>query len=403
MSARPTRPFAWRLGFAFLVGMFAATTGAAGTEWRAVRGTGDLGLIVERTKGRILIIETTRRTVLKRLGGFGDLSHASAVFSRDQRYAYIFGRDGGLTKVDLVAGRIVKRVMQAGNSIGGAISQDGRLVAVSNYKPGGVRVFDAETLALVADIPARDSDGKPSKVVGLVDAPGQRFVFSLYDAGEIWIADFAGRTQPKITRFRDIGTLPYDGLITPDGRAYVAGLFGEDGLAKLDLWYPEKGVARILAGYGRGEKKLPVYKMPHLEGWAAADGKLFLPAIGRHEVLVVDARSWKQVGHIKVHGQPIFAVARPDGRQIWVNFAHPRNDTLQVIDVATMKIVKVFKPGKAILHMEFTPRGEQVWVSVRDADRVDVYDTRTFERLTTIRAEKPSGIFLSARAHKTGL
>ncbi|MDH3232751.1 MAG: protein nirF, partial [Alphaproteobacteria bacterium] len=83
--------------------------------------------------------------------------------------------------------------------------------------------------------------------------------------------------------------------------------------------------------------------------------------------------------------------------------AHPRNDTLQVIDVATMKIVKEFKPGKAILHMEFTPRGEQVWVSVRDADRVDVYDTRTFERLTTIKAEKPSGIFLSARAHKTGL
>ncbi|MDH3234246.1 MAG: protein nirF, partial [Alphaproteobacteria bacterium] len=304
--------------------MFVASTGAAATEWRATRGTGDLGLIVERTKGRILIIETTRRTVLKRLGGFGDLSHASAVFSRDQRYAFIFGRDGGLTKVDLVAGRIVKRVMQAGNSIGGAISQDGRLVAVSNYKPGGVRVFNAETLALVADIPAKDADGTRSKVVGLVDAPGQRFVFSLYDAGEIWIADFAGRMKPKITRYRDIGTLPYDGLITPDGRSYVAGLFGEDGLAKLDLWYPEKGVKRILSGYGRGEKKLPVYKMPHLEGWAAADGKLFLPAIGRHELLVVDASSWLQRGWIKVHGQPIFAVARPDGRQIWVNFAHPR-------------------------------------------------------------------------------
>jgi len=304
---------------------------------------------------------------------------------------------------DLVAGRIVKRVIQAGNSIGGAISQDGTLVAVSNYKPGGVRVFDAETLDLVADIPAKDATGKRSKVVGLVDAPGQRFVFSLYDAGEIWVADFSAGAKPKVTRYKNIGTLPYDGLITPDGRTYVAGLFGEDGLAKLDLWHPEKGVTRILAGYGRGEKKLPVYKMPHLEGWAAADGKLFLPAIGRHELLVVDARSWKEVARIKVHGQPVFAVARPDGRQVWVNFAHPLNDTLQVIDVATMKIVKEFKPGKAILHMEFTPRGEQVWVSVRDADRVDVYDPRTFKRLTAITAEKPSGIFLSARAHKTGL
>ena len=403
MNARRRAVVAWGFGFLLLGLALSWPVQSVATEWRATRGTGDLGLIIERTKGRILIIETTRRTVLKRLGGLGDLSHASAVFSRDQRYAYIFGRDGGLTKVDLVAGRIVKRVMQAGNSIGGAISQDGTLVAVSNYKPGGVRVFNAETLDLVADIPAKDARGKPSKVVGLVDAPGQRFVFSLYDAGEIWMADFADGPKPKITRYKDIGTLPYDGLITPDGRTYVAGLFGEDGLAKLDLWHPEKGVTRILAGYGRGEKKLPVYKMPHLEGWAAADGKLFLPAVGRHELLVVDERSWKEVGRIKVHGQPVFAVARPDGRQIWVNFAHPLNDTLQVIDVATMRIVKEFKPGKAILHMEFTPRGEQVWVSVRDADRVDVYDTRTFKRLTTITAEKPSGIFLSARAHKIGL
>jgi len=403
MNARRRAVFAWSFGLVLVGLALSLPDQSAATEWRATRGTGDLGLIIERTKGRILIIETTRRTVLKRLGGLGDLSHASAVFSRDQRYAYIFGRDGGLTKVDLVAGRIVKRVIQAGNSIGGAISQDGTLVAVSNYKPGGVRVFDAETLSLVADIPAKGAGGKRSKVVGLVDAPGQRFVFSLYDAGEIWMADFAGGTKPKITRYKGIGTLPYDGLITPDGRMYVAGLFGEDGLAKLDLWHPEKGVMRILAGYGRGERKLPVYKMPHLEGWAAADSKLFLPAVGRHELLVVDARSWKEVARIKVHGQPVFAVARPDGRQVWVNFAHPLNDTLQVIDVATMTIIKEFKPGKAILHMEFTPRGEQVWVSVRDADRVDVYDTRTFKRLTAITAEKPSGIFLSARAHKTGL
>ena len=68
--------------------------------------------------------------------------------------AYVFGRDGGLTKVDLLTGRIVKRILQAGNSIGGAISQDGRLIAVSNYEPGGVRIFDADTLEPVADIPA---------------------------------------------------------------------------------------------------------------------------------------------------------------------------------------------------------------------------------------------------------
>ncbi len=387
-----------------LLGVAAMATPALTRAVEAPRGTGDLGIIVERAAGRVDVIETTGRTRLAKVEGLGDLSHASAVFSRDGRYAFVFGRDGGLTKVDLLAGAIAARVVQAGNSIGGAISQDGGLVAVSNYTPGGVKVFSSATLAPVADIPAAyGSDGKLSKVVGLVDAPGQRFVFSLYDAGEIWIADMTEPTAPKVTKFRNIGKLPYDALITGDGRYYVAGLFGEDGLAMLDLWRPEDGVKRILSGYGRGEKKLPVYKMPHLEGWARAGELLFLPAVGRHEVLVVDPRTWAEVGRVAVHGQPVFAVARPDGRQVWVNFAHPLNDTVQVIDVPTLKIIHEFKPGKAVLHMEFTPRGEQVWISVRDADRVDVYDTRTFARLGSLDVDKPSGIFLAARAHRIGL
>ncbi len=384
--------------------IFALVAVLAACQQAPLRGSGDLGLVIERAAGRIAVIETSGRQVLGSIDGLGDLSHASAVFSRDGRFAFIFGRDGGLTKVDLLRRRIAARVIQAGNSIGGAISQDGRLVAVSNYEPGGVRVFDTETLAPVADIPASYGDGGArSKVVGLVDAPGQRFVFSLYDAGEIWIADMADPTAPAITRFRDVGVQPYDGLITPDGRHYLAGLFGEDGVAMLDLWHPENGVQRVLDGYGRGEEPLPVYKMPHLEGWASAGDRLFLPAVGRHEVLVVNRASWREIGRIAVHGQPIFAIARPDGRQIWVNFALPNNDLIQVIDTETLEIVAALDPGKAILHMEFTPRAEQVWVSVRDADKVVVYDPETFEVLASHTIDKPSGIFLSARAHRIGL
>lgn len=401
---RPRNASTWAVrGLRAATILAAALLGGCLVPTSDMRGTGDLGLIVERASGSIQIVDTTRRVRLRRVKGLGDLSHASATFSRDGRYAYIFGRDGGLTKLDLLSGRIVKRILQAGNSIGGAISQDGTLIAVSNYKPGGVKVFDARTLDLVADIPATYGDGERSKVVGLVDAPGQRFVFSLYDAGEIWVADMTDRAKPRIRRFRNVGRQPYDGLITPDGRYYVAGLFGEDGLAKLDLWKMESGVKRILDGYGRGKKRLPVYKMPHLEGWAEAGDLLFLPAVGSHELLIVDRKTWRQKGRIKVHGQPVFAVARPDGRQVWVNFAHPRNDVVQVIDVPTQRIVRTLRPGKAILHMEFTPRGEQVWISVRDADRVVVYDTRTGKRLTVLDADKPSGIFFTARAHKIGL
>ncbi|WP_171232082.1 cytochrome D1 domain-containing protein [Ruegeria sp. HKCCA4812] len=358
--------------------------------------TGDLGLVIERAKGSVLLVDQSDRAALARIEGLGDLSHASLVYSPDERFAYVFGRDGGLTKIDIVTRQIVNRVVQAGNAIGGAISDDGKLVAVSNYEPGGVRVFDADTLEMVADIPT------DSKTIGLVDAPGRRFVFTMWDTGETWIADFA-KGAPEITEIPDMGKNPYDALITANGRTYITGLFGEDGLTALDLWAETPEPIRVLPDYGRGQEEMPVYKMPHLEGWALTGREFVLPAVGHHEVLWIDADTLTETGRTKTHGQPVFAMARPDGRQVWVNFAHPLNDTIQVIDSVSKQIIHEFKPGPAVLHMEFTPRGHEVWISVRDANKVMVYDTHSFEKLREIDADSPSGIFFTARAHRTGL
>ncbi len=368
----------------------------------APRGTGDLGVVIERANGTVAIVDTTAQRTLGDVTGLGDLSHASVVFSRDAASAYVFGRDGALTRVNLLTRRIDARLQQAGNSIGGAISQDGSLVAAQNYDPGGVRVFDARTLAPVLDLPAEYAPGKRSRVVGLADLPGQRFVFSLFDANQIWIVDLSDRAAPRVTKFADVGRQPYDALVTPDGRYYVAGLFGEDGLAMIDLWSPEPQVRRILAGYGRGEQPLPVYKMPHLRGWAMAGRYAWLPAIGRHEVLVVDTETWQEVARVPVAGQPVFVMARPDGRQVWVNFAVPDYDRVQVIDTQTRQVVRTLSPGRAVLHMEFTPRGEAVWISARDDDRVTVVDTRTFEPRAALSLPSPSGIFFTHRAARTG-
>ena len=358
--------------------------------------TGDLGLVIERAKGSVILIDQSERTALARIEGLGDLSHASLVYSPDERFAYVFGRDGGLTKVDIVTRKIANRVMQAGNSIGGAISDDGSLIAVSNYEPGGVKIFDADMLDLIAGIPT------DSKTIGLVDAPGRRFVFTMWDSGETWIADMSSGTA-DITRIPDMGENPYDALITANGRTYITGLFGEDGLTALDLWDETPEPIRVLPNYGRGQQEMPVYKMPHLEGWAHTGAEFVLPAVGHHEVLWIDSATLKEIGRTKTHGQPVFAMARPDGRHVWVNFAHPLNDTIQVIDTVTKEIVHEFKPGPAVLHMEFTPRGHEIWVSVRDAGKVMIYDTQTFEKLQEIDADSPSGIFFTARAHKAGL
>jgi protein NirF len=376
--------------------------GCASGPGMALEGSGDLGVVVERARGTLAIVNTSRRTVLAEVEGLGDLSHASVVFSRDARYAYVFGRDGGLSKVDLLQRRLLARVMQAGNSIGGAISADGTLVAAQNYTPGGVKFFDAQTLELVADLPAEYAPGKLSRVVGLVDLPGRRFAYSLFDANAIWIADLADPRNPQVTKLPNVGKSPYDALVTPDGRHYIAGLFGEDGLALVDLWESTPRVRRILDGYGRGQEPLPVYKMPHLRGWAVAGRHAYLPAIGRHEVLVVDTQDWKEVGRIPVAGQPVFVMARPDGRQIWVNFAVPDYDRVQVIDTPSRQVVATLNPGKAVLHMEFTPRGEAVWISSRDDNRVSVIDTQSLQTLTRLEVDAPSGVFFTSRAARIG-
>ena len=372
---------------------FLATPLWAGDDLTA---TGDLGLVIERATGSLVLIDRSDRVAVGRIEGLGDLSHASLTYSPDERFAYVFGRDGGLTKVDILTRQIVARTVQAGNSIGGAISDDGKLVAVSNYEPGGVKVFDADTLELVADIPAA------GKTIGLVDVPGRRFAWAVWDSGEVFLGDFSA-AEPKVTMIGNAGKNPFDAVLTDDAHTYLVGLFGEKGVTAFDLWDTSPTPQKFLTDYGKDGEDMPVYKMPHLQSWAFTEGQYALPAVGRHEILWVDRDSQETVATTPVHGQPVFIIAQPASPYVWVNFATPLNDTVQVVDSRTHEVVATLTPGKAILHMEFAPRGAEVWISSRDDNKVLIYDTRTREKLAELPADSPSGIFFTARAHQTGL
>jgi protein NirF len=360
------------------------------------QATGDLGLVIERATGSLLVVDRSDRAAVGRVEGLGDLSHASMTYSPDERFAYVFGRDGGLSKVDMLSRQVVARTVQAGNSIGGAISDDGRLVAVSNYEPGGIKVFDADTLALVADIPAA------GKTIGLVDVPGRRFAWTVWDTGEVFLGDFSA-TEPQVTLIGNAGKNPFDAVLTDDAHTYLVGLFGEKGVTAFDLWSDTPKPVKFLKDYGKPSEDLPVYKMPHLQGWAFAEGQYALPAVGQHEILWVDRQSLRETGRTPVHGQPVFIIAQPASPYVWVNFATPLNDTVQVVDSRDHSVVATLTPGKAVLHMEFAPRGAEVWISSRDDNRVLIYDTRSREKLAEIEAVAPSGIFFTARAHQPGL
>ena len=85
-----------------------------------------------------------------------------------------------------------------------------------------------------------------------------------------------------------------------------------------------------------------------------------------------------------------------------MNFAVPDYNKVQVIDTVQQRVVATLQPGKAVLHMEFTAKGEAVWISARDDNLITVLDTRTLQPLARITAQAPSGIFFTSRSARIG-
>jgi len=369
-------------------------------------GTGSLMLVVEREAGSVLVFDASRHELLGRVGGLGNLTHGTIKFSKDGRYAYVLGREALVSKIDLYTLQVVRQVKAGEWSIGGAMTADGRHVALSNYAPGEVRFLSADTLETVKVIPAErtlaDGSVKRSRVAGLVDAPGNLVIFALMDADGVWVVDAGKPDFPVVQKHWDIGVEPYDALITPEGRYYLVGFLKSNWMGLLDLWHPEK-MGRILAEQGRGPDEVPLWKVPHLKGWAIAGDLAFLPALRREVALVYDAREWVERGTVPLHGTALYTVVRPDRRQVWVDLVGKNGDLIEVVDVETQRVIKTLRPGPGATHPQFTPKGEAAYVSLMDGGKVVVYDTATLEVIREFPAQRPSGIFSSDRAHKFGM
>ncbi|OGP12067.1 MAG: hypothetical protein A2X87_03230 [Deltaproteobacteria bacterium GWC2_42_51] len=400
--------FAISMGIlAFLI--FANATTAASAK--GSYGTASLMVIVERESGSVIVIDSSKHEFLGRISNLGNLIHATIKFSKDARYAYVIGRDANISKIDLLKLKVVKRVRAGEDSVGGVMTQDSKYVVLSNYVPGEVRILDAETLETVKSIKAEREypDGRKveARVVGLVDAPGNLLIFSMMDTDGTWVVDAGKKDFPVIKKFWDIGETPYDGLITPDGRYYIVGLLNSNWVGLLDTWdmAEVKRISTIRTKDDRGteEDVVPLWKIPHLKGWAIAGDYAVLPAIKREVALVYSTRDWSIVKEIPISGTALYTVAGPDGRYVWVDLVGNNGDVIQVIDLKTLEVVKALNPGKGATHPQFTPKGDAVYISLMDDDKVVVYNPLTFEKIKEFPAKRPSGIFSTERAHKFGM
>lgn len=391
--------------FATSLGVVAALAGGLALA----EGVGSRVFVVERASGSLAVYDLQLRKVLpKRIKNLGNLRHATMVFTPDLRYGFLAARNGKVSRVDLESLELSGEVFSSENSIDNAISQDGRFLAVGEYVPGGLTLIDVETLKILKKIPGdftRDGKTFSSRVTGVVDAPGNRFVCVLMEGSEVWIVDASKPDFPIEHKIKTPRDQPYDAMITPDGRNYLVGHLGSGSVSVVDLVHPERGAREIslLDPKKKYDKDHPV-KLPHMASWAVAGDKCFVPLVGEDRLAVLDRKTWSFIGSIPLRGHPVYAVRSPTEREVWVSFSGEEDDSfVQVIDTEALEVTREIKVGGRIYHMDFTPRGSHVLLSANRDNALVLVNATTYEIEDRETLRSPSGIFGVWRAFRMGL
>lgn len=375
------------------------------------QGVGSRVFVVERELGQVAVYDYLKRDLRKkRIKGLGNLHHATMTFTPDLKYGYISSRDGKLTRIDLEKLEVAGQVNTSKNSIDIAVSQDGRFIATAEYIPGGVTVLDARSLKVVGKIDAPPMKGVKegdSRVTGMVDAPGNLFVCTLMERREVWVIDANDDKFPVIKKIAlpESSGLPYDAMITPNGRFYVVGLLGNPEVAVIDLAAskPTPRIVSLLDPNKKYDREAPV-KLPHMASWAVAGNRVFVPLVGEKRLVVLDRHTWKFVASVPLRGHPVYAVRTPSEREIWVSFSGEKDDSfIQIIDVESMKVKRTIEAGGKIYHMDFTSRGAYALVSANRAQKLYLIDTASGKIVDSQPLSSPSGVFGVWRAFRIGL
>ena len=389
-----------------------ATTSAKTVDSDELPGTvGSRVFVVERASESFAVYDYIERKLLdKKISGLGNMRHAVMAFSPDLKYGFVATRNGKLSRVNLETLAREGDVFTSENSIDIAISQDGRFIATAEYEPGGVTILNARTLEVEKRIEAtyEDEDGRPvpSRVTGIVDAPGNRIVCVMMEGKEIWVIDASSPDFPIEHRIKPADTgLPYDAMITPDGRYYLVGHLGTSAVSMVDLTKPEEGARQIsLRDPDLEYDKDAPAKLPHMASWAVAGDYVFVPLVGEPRLAVLDRDTFEFQRSIKLAGPPVYSVSSPTEQKIWVSFSGEEYDSkVQVIDAATLETERTLEVGGRIYHMDFTPRGAHVLITANRDNKLVLVDANTYEIEDEQTVKSPSGVFGVWRAFQIGL
>jgi len=367
----------------------------------------NLFLVVEAGDHHVSVLDGDRLEPIHRFPSRRAL-HGGPKFAQGGRYVYFGSRDGWITKYDLWNLKVVAEVRAGINTRNLAVSPDGSHVAVANYLPHTLVLFDGD-LNLLKSIEVTDRDGKRSSRVSAVyeATPRQSFVAALKDVPEVWeisytravedisvgfIHDFKqregefipGYLNPRRTQLEDVLD---DFFFTQDYSELMgASRAGRGQVVNLDV---RKKVA-----------DLPLDGMPHLGSgitWTWQGRRVMASTnLKLAEVTVIDLDSWQVLRRIPIRGPGFFLRSHQNSRYAFVDsmMSPQAKHLLQVIDKETLEVVREIEgePGRTLAHVEFTRDGRYALASIWEDDgAVVVYDAQTLEEVKRLPMKKPVG------------
>jgi protein NirF len=295
---------------------------------------------------------------------------------------YLISRDGYIMKFNPETEKKTTEYKTSKSAIGFVINKN--YVAVANYDDKSIDVL-TRNLKLIQKLKTG------SRNVG-IKIYKNYLIFSEMDKDSIAVyKDInAGKGKPDFKlykEFKNVGVMPFDAMITGD--KYINGFFKSPWFGVVDLKSMKFEKIQL-----KLDDRKPVLKVPHFGFWSIGGGKIFIPAVGDNRVFAYTP-DFKFIKSIKTEGLPVFTALSPDKKYLAVTFSGKKFPVIQIVDTKTLKIIKRFEFNGKVLHLRWSNVRPELFVSVNDANKVVVIDTKGWWiKRDILTIKKPSGIFL---------
>lgn len=360
--------------------LFLLSVLAAAALW-----SGEKIFVVERENASLAVIKNGMLN--DRIGEMRNMNHATVKFEGSDGYAIT--RDGYVIKFDPEKNTKTAEYQTSKSAIGFVVEP--HYVAVANYDNKTVEILDR-------DLKPLQTIQTGSKNVG-IKTYKDMMIFALMDKDELWVYrdDSAGKGTPTFSllkKFEAVGEVPFDAMIK--NNLYIVGFFNSPWVGVVDL----EAMSYKKVPMNKEENK-PVLKVPHFGFWSIGEETIFVPSVGEAAVMAFD-NGFNFLKRIPTEGLPVFTALSPDKKYLAVTFSGKEFPVVQIIDTATLAVVKTLRFEGTVLHVRWSNEKPQLFVSVNTIDEMQILDTITWDKRGSVPVKRPSGIFLyqSTKDHR---